>query len=568
MGVGRRDPGLQQRFVGRLRPVDLGPLVDRERLAVGPANAVDDAHPPGRRRVEVAALARRPAERRERLRATRRGPGRPRRGPAPSRPSRSSSGTTAIASTTWRVAPRSTSVPPWSDMKRASDAGSRASTNEVSAASSRPSRSNHSAARWWRSRISDALSGRRDSVYSRIRPWSAYQPGSPGSGWRKRARFDSSSSVAAGSGTPTASSSGAENRSKWTAWRIERARLLGGARHDLLGEVREDRPLGALEPVQHALPVAAGRDPVGLDREPDGRGPATRRGLDPRRGDVAKRSLVVAVRPEQRIEQGPDLLDGEREGRPAEVDDLALAAKPLDRERHLGSRRDDDVEVRRRDADQGLDEPQRAGRTGEDVEVVEDEREVARERDLERIGHECRGGRRLGHDRRVVRRLDRAGDGVREVLRDRRQLQPERRGDAGRERAHVPVGGVERVPGRRADRRDPRRQRRLPEARPARDDRQAAFRAVEQVLLEDRPRQRPDRVGRRQQLGGSTARGARDVIAACGGVPRVDLVAALRDGVRIGGHRVPCEQGPMVNGGSRFEPWHPNPRPRRCFAIA
>ena len=348
-------------------------------------------------------------------------------------------------------------------------------------------------------------------MYSRIRPWSAYQPGSPGSGWRKRARFESSSSVAAGSGTPTASSSGAENRSKWTAWRISARVASDVPDDDLLGEVREDRPLGALEPVQDALPVAAGRDPVGLDREPDGRRPATGRGLDPRRR--RRREAPASSSP-----SGPSSasssarisLDGEREGRPAEVDDLALAAKPLDRERHLGPRRDDDVQVRRRDADQRLDEPQRAGRTGEDVEVVEDEHQVARERDLERIGHEGRGGRRLGHDRRVVRRLDRAGDGVREVLRDRRHLQPQRRRDARRERAHVPVGGVERVPGRRADGRDPRGQRRLPEAGPARDDRQPALRAVEQVLLQDRPRQRPDRVGRRQQLGGSAARGARE----------------------------------------------------------
>ena len=92
-----------------------------------------------------------------------------------------------------------------------------------------------------------------------------------------------------------------------------------------------------------------------------------------------------------------DLVDRERERRAAEVDDLALAAEPLDRRTAARS-----ATSRGRagsagaSADQRLDEPPRAGRAGEDVEIVEDEHEIARERDLQRVGHECRGGRRLG----------------------------------------------------------------------------------------------------------------------------------------------------------------------------
>ena len=194
----------------------------------------------------------------------------------------------------------------------------------------------------------------------------------------------------------------------------------------------------------------------------------------------------------------------------ADVDDLALAAQPLDRERHLGPRRDDDVQAGRGEADQRFDEPDRAVGPGEDVQVVEDQHEVTLERRLQGIGDRRRGGRCLGHDRRVVGRLDRALDLLREVGRDRRQLHPQGGGNARGQRADRPVRCVERVPGRRPNGRDAGGKRRLPEAGAADDDRQPPLRALEEALVEERPGQRAGGIGRGQELRLAAARAARE----------------------------------------------------------
>jgi hypothetical protein len=67
-------------------------------------------------------------------------------------------------------------------------------------------------------------------------------------------------------------------------------------------------------------------------------------------------------------------------------------------------------------------------------------------------------------------------------------------------------------------------------------------RALEQSLLQRRPGERPHWVGRRQQFRGAAARGARGVGGAVG-LAQACLRRALTDGVRVGGHRVPCEHG-------------------------
>ena len=328
----------------------------------------------------------------------------------------------------------------------------------------------------------------------------------------------------------------------------QRPGVVGGVRDDLLGEVGEDRALRTLETIEDRLAVAAGRVPIRLEREADGRRPAAGRDVDPRRRDVVQVG-VIAVVAEQGMEQLVDLVGREGERGPTQVEHLALAPQPLDRERDLRPGRDEDVEPGRSEPDERLDEAERARRPGEDVEVVEDEHQVLVERGLERVDDERGRGRGLGDDRRVVGRLDRALDRVRGVVGDRGQADAQRGGDPGRERADVAVGGVERVPGRRAGGGDAGGERRLPEAGAADDDREPALRAVEQPRLELGSGERPDRIRRRQQLRRPPAARARDLVARRRRRPGC-FGRRLRDGVGVGGHRDPLRTVAMVRAAS------------------
>ena len=209
-----------------------------------------------------------------------------------------------------RRAARGRGSPPWLGQEpRPAPPGRRPRRTSASAASSRPSPSNQAGGAWWRSRISSAGSGSRASVYSRISPCSAYQPRSPGSGWRNSARFASS----------------VERRRRVRARRppeqrrrepveVDRApdqrpgRLGGAARRPPRRGRRRSGPPDAGADRGRGLAVAAGRAPVGLEREPDGRRPAARRArgsASPRRRAGRRRRRVVA-------EQGVEQLAGSR----------------------------------------------------------------------------------------------------------------------------------------------------------------------------------------------------------------------------------------------------------------
>ena len=152
---------------------------------------------------------------------------------------------------------------------------------------------------------------------------------------------------------------------------------------DLGGEIREQRPTGPADPVER-LSAAGGWDTAqGLDGEPDRRRPPARRAME-----LGRRLRVVVAR--QRPQQLGGLLDVEREVRAAELEHLALPAQPLDRERRLEARREDDVEPRRRLPAEGLDQLHRARRPGQLVDVVHDEHEVATKLCLQRLRHERR----------------------------------------------------------------------------------------------------------------------------------------------------------------------------------
>ncbi len=201
---------------------------------------------------------------------------------------------------------------------------------------------------------------------------------------------------------------------------------------------------------------------------------------------------------------------GEGERRPAEIHHLALAAKPLHAEWQLGPRCDQDPQVGRGEPDERFDESPRDGRTGEDVDIVEDEEHWSVEDLLDRVRQE--GGRRVrpAEDAGVVGGLDRALDGSREIRWQIGQGDPQGRDDPGGQGAEVAIARVERVPGRAPAGGHAGGERRLAEPGAAHDDGQPAIRATRQALLEDGPAQRADRVGRRQQLGRAPDRGPLD----------------------------------------------------------
>jgi glutamate-1-semialdehyde aminotransferase len=218
---------------------------------------------------------------------------------------------------------------------------------------------------------------------------------------------------------------------------------------------------------------------------------------------VGGRADLVA---EQNADERADLVLGEGQRGPAEVHDLALGAQPLDAERDLRSRRQQDPQVGRGQPDEGFDEPPRDGCTGQDMEIVQDEQERSVEDAFDRIRQESGRRVRPTEDVGVVGRLDRALDRPGEVRREIRQCDAESGDDPGGERPEMTVAGIERVPGGSAARSDPCRERRLAEPGATHDDGQPALGRAGEPLLEHRSSERSDRIRRRQQLGGPSDR--------------------------------------------------------------
>ena len=294
----------------------------------------------------------------------------------------------------------------------------RPATSWASASSWRPCASSHAAARRWSVRISSSGSGSRAFAYSRMSPWSANQPGSPGSGWRNRARRASPSSSAGRVGDAGRLEQRAAEPLEVDGPGERGPDGVRRGRDDLLGEVGEQRALGALEPVEDGLAAARRRGAERLDREPDRGGPAVGRAEDPGRG-VAGRVARDDVGGQERRDERLDLVGRERERGAADVRDLALGAQALDPERRVVARDEEHVEVVRGEPDERLDEPPRAGRAVDLVGVVEHEQQLVVAGVLERVRDERRGGLAALLRLRVVARVDRGRDRRGEVLGER-----------------------------------------------------------------------------------------------------------------------------------------------------
>ena len=331
-------------------------------------------------------------------------------------------------------------------------------------------------------------------------PWSANQPGSPGSGWRNSARRASPSSSRVAWARPAASRSGPLNRSKWTARASVARTASDAAADDLLGEVREQRPSGRWSRSRTAsrLPDGAERSASMVSRTAAGQPLVA---LRIRRRGVAGRVARHDVRGQERRHERLDLVGRERERRAADVRDLALGAQPLDAERRIVAGDEQHVEVVRGEPHERLDEAPRPGRAVDLVDVVEHEQELVVAGVLERVGDERRGGLAALLRLDVVPRVDRGGDRRGEVLGERLGEPAERRDDPGGERAEVAVHRVDRVPRRVAGPGDARGEGALPEPGAGDDDRQPAVRAGGEPCLELGAVEGAVGVTRRDELG-------------------------------------------------------------------
>ena len=155
-----------------------------------------------------------------------------------------------------------------------------------------------------------------------------------------------------------------------------RRRLMG---EDLLGQVREQRGPGAIEPVEHRRPARPRGLPQGLDGQDDGRRPAPGQ-------PVETLGQLDQPHPQPLPHQLPDLLGGEGELLAAELEQLSLPAEPLDREERTAAPRQHQVEPGRRVTAEGLDEARRGVRRAQLVNVVDDQDEVAVDVSVHHLG--------------------------------------------------------------------------------------------------------------------------------------------------------------------------------------
>ena len=293
----------------------------------------------------------------------------------------------------------------------------------------------------------------------------------------------------------------AERRREALEWRdalheLLHLRML--VRKDLGGQVCDQRSLWLHDPLERIGAVLRRDTAERFDRQPSRCGPPS--GRAPQRGG---RPRVVGSR--ERLEEHVDLVDVEREVGARELQHLALAAQPLDREGKVGARREHDVQPARRLPAERLDHEDRAGRRLELVDVVDDEDEVAVQLRLKRLADR---GREPARPPGLVEPGTRAGrdDRARLAGGEARDAQAERVCDAAGELRERRILGGGAVPGA-VDLRRPRcEKRRLAEACARHDGRQAPFQrlaeALEQPLAAQERRRHRRRAESRHRGGG------------------------------------------------------------------
>ena len=264
-------------------------------------------------------------------------------------------------------------------------------------------------------------------------------------------------------------------------------------REDLGREIREQRPARAADALECLTATRGWHASEGLDGEPDGCGPASRRAVQ-----LGRRLRVVVAG--QRAQEPGGLLDVEREVRAAQLEHLALPAQPLDGERGLDARREHDVDLGRCLPAERLDELHRPGRLRELVHVVDDEHEVAAELGLQRLADERRDSLRacpvVGVRVGTGCARDRAGD----LGRDGRYPEPKRIDDpTGEDRERLVFGG--RAVPRAVVARGPRRQeRRLAEPGIRDDGREPSLERLVETCEQTVAAEQRRRGDRRQEL--------------------------------------------------------------------
>ena len=169
------------------------------------------------------------------------------------------------------------------------------------------------AARRWRSRISSAGRASRAFAYSRISPWSDVPAGVAG----ERLEEQATAREPVERPRRAVHARGLQQRAAepvevdGAGERVPHRPGRGG--DHLLREVREQRSLGPLEPVEDGLAAAVGRGAQRLDRQADRGRPAVRRREDPRGGVRRSRRAARRSPGSRRGHEGLDLAHRERE---------------------------------------------------------------------------------------------------------------------------------------------------------------------------------------------------------------------------------------------------------------
>jgi hypothetical protein len=219
-------------------------------------------------------------------------------------------------------------------------------------------------------------------------------------------------------------------------------RVLAG--EHLLGEVGEQQPARPAQRRQAGGPLPWPLAPQRLDRQAGRRRPAA--------GHAVQRLAQLApVRAEHGGQQRAGLLLAEGEQGAVQLQHLAAAAQPLDRERRLDPGRQHQVEQGGRVPGQPLDQPGRRPVGGELVDVVEDQHQVAAQLELQRLAE--RGREAVGAGQLVGVGPQRGGQHRAQLVGEVRQPQPQRVHQPAQQRRQAGVLRLQRVPGRG----DPRR---------------------------------------------------------------------------------------------------------------
>ena len=311
VGVRRCDPGVEQRLLGRVLARQLGTGVDRERLVVGAPQSVDQAQAPGGLRIEPLAAPRRARERRGRG--------------------------TPVAADHERLAARPL------EPRRAGLLGQQ--RRRLGHLARGPADHEHRAVPVEERRQRGLVTGGVEVGERLLEPVVGLEPGrraqvEPADRGRLQrqarpgvladqpvedvpARVTGERLEEQGApGQPLQNPGGARDPARLEQRAGEPLEVdgvgegpadgLGRRRDDLLGEVREQRTLGTLQPVQDRLPATGRCGEQRLDREAHRGRPAARGGVDSG-GGVAHGFAGHDVGVEQVRDQRLDLGHGERE---------------------------------------------------------------------------------------------------------------------------------------------------------------------------------------------------------------------------------------------------------------